>query len=187
MSRRVVLIGGVVAAVAAVAAVVIFVLPSGSASASAATVDHVADRADRGSEKVLAQRDWGDGSLVLVGYARRGVRRLGLAFASKGLRGWKVGSYTEEPVEPDDVVVGSLLVASSAGGGGQPAWSAAVGELIDARIDRVEVKWSSGEKTIAPRTGSAYLVVQKGTTKAVEARYLADDGAEVAKVPVSGS
>ncbi len=186
MLRKALLVGATVVVVALVAGVAIFVLPSRSDSASDATIDHVSGRGAGGSAKVLAQRDWGEGSLVLVGYESEGVRRLGLAFASKGIRGWRVGSYTEEPIEPDDVVVGSLLVASSAGSGSaEPAWSAAMGELIDSRIDRVEVGWATGEKALAPRTGEAYLVVQKGRTKVLEVRYLADDGSEVAKVPVS--
>jgi hypothetical protein len=187
MSRRTLLtVGSVVASLAALAAVLLFIVaPSGGATADRAALDHVGGRADRGSAKVLARQDHGDGELVLVGYDRRGVRRLGLAFAAKQLRGWRVQSYTEEPVEPDDVVVGSLLVATSRGGSGQPAWSAAVGELLDRRIDRVQIKWANGDKSIAARTGDAYLVVERGTTRAVEARFLDKDGTEIANVPVS--
>ena len=175
----------VVAVLVLVGAGVLFVaLPPGADSASAAAVEHVEERSDRGSAKVLTQQDWGEGQLVLVAYERRGVKRLALAFASDELRGWRVTSYTEETAEPDDVVVGSLLIASSDGGDGQPAWSAAVGQLIDDRIDRVEIKWASGESSLAPRVSDAYLVVQKGKTTAREARYLAKDGAEIAKVPV---
>src|SRR5688572_1617049 len=135
MSRRLLLIiGGSVVAIAALAALYLFVIaPGGEDSAQAATLEHVSDRADGGSAKVLTQHDWGEGQLVLVGYDRRGVRRLGIAFAAEGFRGWKVTSYTEETVEPDDVKVGSLLVASSDGGAGQPPWTAAVGELLDSR------------------------------------------------------
>lgn len=185
MRRRAVLIGATVVVVLALAGVgAIAFSRQGEDSAEAAVLDHVAERADTGTSKTLAQQKWGNGQLVLVGYERNGVRRLGLAFSSKGFGGWRVGSYTEESVEPDDVVVGSLLVASSEGGEGQPAWSAAVGELIDSRIDRVEVKWASGESGFGPRTGDAYLVVEEGTTIALEARYLSKDGAEIAKVPV---
>jgi hypothetical protein len=181
MSRKVLLI--VTAAVIAViaAGAVFFVLGRGSGDAEEAVVEHVEERGS--GARVLAQQDWGDGQLVLVGYDRRGVRRLGLAFAAKGLLGWKVGSYTEETVEPDDVVVGSLLIASSEGGDGQPAWTAAVGELTDTRIERVEVTWASG-KSVGPRNGEAYMVVERGNTTATEVRYLAENGQEIARVPV---
>ena len=186
VSRRIGLVAASIVAVLALAgAVVAFVvIPPGEASTQAATLEHVDDRSDAGTAKILTQQDWGEGQLVLVAYERRGAKRLGLAFAAEQLRGWRVTSYTEESVEPDDVVVGSLLVASSAGGQGQPPWSAAVGQLIDDRIDRVEIRWASGESSFAPRVSDAYLVVQEGTTTALEARYLAKDGAEVARVPV---
>lgn len=187
MSRRGVVIGlSAVTVLVALACVFLFIIaPSGGNSATDAALDHVTGRADRGTAEVLARRDHGEGELVLVGYDRRGVRQLGIAFASKQLRGWRVGSYTEEPVEPDDVVVGSLLVASSAGGSGQPAWSAAVGELLDRRIERVQITWANGTKTVGARTGDAYLVVEGARTRAVQARYLDKDGTEIAKVPVS--
>jgi hypothetical protein len=187
MSRRTVLTTLSVVAVVVIASVVLLfvVAPAGAGSASGATLDHVAERSDRDSAEVLASRDWGEGELVLVGYDRDGVRRLGLAFASEALRGWRVDSYTEEPVEPDDVVVGSLLVASSSGGGGQPAWSAAVGELLDKRVDRVEIVWRDEEESVGPRTGDAYLVVRRGQTRARKARFLSDEGAEIATVPIS--
>ena len=187
MSRRgvVIALSAVTALVAAALVFLFIVAPSGGSSPTDAALDHVGGRADRGSAKVLARRDHGEGELVLVGYDRQGVRRLGLAFASKQLRGWRVQSYTEEPVEPDDVVVGSLLVASSQGGAGQPAWSAAVGELLDRRIDRVQITWANGTKSMSDRTGDAYLVVEQERTRAVEARYLDDKGTEIAKVPVS--
>lgn len=184
-SRLLLIIGTVVAVLTIVAAAALFVvIPPGEGSPQAAALEHVADRGDRDSAKVLTQQDWGKGQLVLVGYENRGAKRLGLAFADEQTRGWRVSSYTEETVEPDDVVVGSLLIASSEGGSGQPAWSAAVGELLDKRIDRVEIRWASGESSFGPRVGDAYLVVEKGTTTALEARYLAKDGTEVAKVPV---
>lgn len=185
MSRRIILLaGGTVAVLAAAAALFLFVIaPSGADSPPAAVLDHVRDRADASSAKVLTQHDWGEGQLVLVAYEGHGVRRLGLAFAAEALRGWTVRSYTEESVEPDDVVVGSLLIASSEGGDGQPAWTAAVGELIDSRIDRVEIGWE-GSKSVGNRNNDAYLVVEKGTTTATEARYLGKDGEEIARVPV---
>lgn len=187
MSRRTVLTAASVGAVviASVLVLLLVVAPAGANSASDAALEHVGGRSDRDSAHVLANQDWGDGQLVLVGYDRRGVRRLGLAFASEALRGWRIDSYTEEPVEPDDVVVGSLLVASSSGGSGQPAWSAAVGELLDKRVDRVEIEWRDGDETIAPRTGDAFLVVRSGQTRARKARFLSDAGAEIATVPIS--
>jgi hypothetical protein len=188
MSRnRILLIVGTVVAVIGLAAVALLVVaPAGAGSAEAAAIAHVEDRGDSGTSKLLTQRDWGDGQLVLVSYEKSGVKRLGLAFAAERFRGWRVDAYTEETVEPDDVRVGSLLIASSEGGSGQPPWSAAVGELIDDRIDRVEVTWAGqSEPAFAPIVNDAYLVVQRGTTEAVEARYLSEDGAEIAKVPVS--
>jgi hypothetical protein len=187
MSRRALGIAlSALAVVVVIAVAFLFVVaPSGGETATDGTLDHVAGKADTGTAEVLARQDWGDGELVLVGYDRRGVRRLGIAFAAKQLRGWRVQSYTEEAIEPDDVVVGSLLVASSPGGEGQPAWSAAVGELLDKRIDRVEIRWTNGEKSYGSRNGDAYLVVERGETKALEARYLDDEGTEIATVPVS--
>lgn len=187
MRRRLVLIvGGVLAALVGLAVVFLFVvMPAGASTSTGAVIEHLAERGDRGSTKVLTQRDWGDGQLILAGYERRGVRRLGLAFAVETFRGWRVASYTDEPVEPDDVVVGSLLVASSAGGKGQPPWSAAIGELLDARIDRVEVKWSSGATSFGPRVNDSYLVVEKGRSVALEARFLSKESDEIAKVPIS--
>jgi hypothetical protein len=186
MSRKPILVAGAAIAVLVAAAVVfLFVIaPAGSDTAQAATLDYVSDRADDGTAKVLTQQDWGDGQLVLVAYDRRGVRRLGLTFAAEQMRGWRVRSYTEESVEPDDVVVGSLLIASSEGGDGQPAWSAAVGELTDSRIDRVEIQWGNGDKSLGPRVDAAYLVVQRGSTTAKQARYLTEGGAEIAAVPI---
>lgn len=181
------MVGSIVAFAAIAIVVLTVVAPSGAGSASDAALAHVSGRGDAGTGQVLTQQDWGDGQLVLVSYERQGAKRLGLAFASKQLRGWRVGAYTEESVEPDDVVVGSLLIASSDGGGGQPAWSAAVGELIDSRIDRVEIKWATGETTMAPRVNDSFLVVEEGTTNALEARFLADDGSEIAKVPVGSA
>jgi hypothetical protein len=147
-------------------------------------LDRVSERADDDSAKVLAQQDWGGGRLVLAGYDRRGERRLAIAFVQDALRGWRVRAYTEEVVELHDVVVGSLIVASSEGGSGQPAWSVAVGELEDPRIRRVEVKWTSGETSTGERSGDAYIVTQADETEATVVRYLAEDGTEVARVPV---
>jgi hypothetical protein len=186
MRRRVLFVGSAVIFLALLAGVFLVVAPAGSGSAQGAALHHVRDRADRGTATVLASRAWGDGRLVLVGYQMRGVRRLGLAFAAKQIRGWRVSSYTEKAVEPDDVVVGSLLVAMSGGGKGQPPWSAAVGELIDSRIARVQIHWASGATSTAPRTDDAYIVVERDITEALEARYLSRSGSEIARVPVAG-
>src|SRR5581483_11579031 len=134
---------------------------------------------------VLAKQDWGSGQFVLVGYDKNGERKLGLAFVAHGPRGWKVGSYTEETTDKTDIVIGSLLLASSEGGAGQPAWSAAVGELGDPRVARVEVTWSNGESSVGTRAGDAYIVTEKGTTTATSARYLSKTGVEIAKVPIN--
>ena len=188
MNRTRWIVVAVVVVLIAAAGVFLFVVaPAGSSTAGDAAIAHVKENADPGTAKVLAQQQWGDGSLVLVGYDRRGARRLGLSFADEGIRGWRIASYTEKQVEPDDVVVGSLLVAHSGGGKGQPAWSAAVGELVDTRIDRIQVKWSTGQPGLAPATGKAYLVVSRGSANANEVVYLAKDGTEIARVPVSAS
>lgn len=186
MPRRTVLLAlGSGAAIIALALVALFVVfPSGASSADAAVLDRVSKADDAGSAKVLLKQDWGSGQLVLVGYVRRAERKLGLAFVSHTPRGWRLGSYTEETTERSDVVVGSLLLASSEGGAGQPAWSAAVGELGDPRIDHVEIAWSNGQTSVGSRVKDAYLVTEKGTTAADSARYLAKDGTEIAKVPI---
>lgn len=169
------------------AAVLMFVVfPSGSDSASAAMLAHVEDRADDGSARVLVEQEWGDGQLVLARYETGGTTQIGLGFAAESTRGWRITSYTEQPADPDDVAVGSLLVAQSPGGSGQPPWSAAVGELSDGRIDRVEVIWSDGQTTSGSRSNDAYLVVTEGDADPQTTRYLTADDTEIAKVPVTG-
>lgn len=179
-------IGGGIALVVVVAVIAVLVVGTGAGSANEAFVTHVDEDADDGSAAALASREWGDGRLVLVGYDRGGERVLGLGYAGDGLLGWQVASYTEEQVEPDDVVVGSLLVASAPGGSGQPAWSAAVGEIADSRVDQVEVTWANGDTSTGERTDDdAYIVAAEGETEAMQARYLAADGTEIAQVPVA--
>ena len=185
MRRRLVL--GIITAlilVAGAAAALFIVFPAGADTAEGAVLDHIDERADANSARVLADREWGEGRLVLAGYARSGERRLGVAFATEGRRGWHVGAYTDRLVQPTDVVIGSLVVARSEGGKGQPAWSAAAGELGDPRIEKVEIRWASGDTSSADRTNDAYLVVQRGSTTALDARYVTDDGTEIAKVPI---
>jgi hypothetical protein len=189
MPRRVVfLVGGTALAIIAVALVALFVVfPSGGSTADAAVLARVGKipRATNGS--VLAKQDWGKGQLVLAGYGRSGQRRLGLAFVTHSARGWRLGSYTDQAADRTDIVIGSLLVASSEGGAGQPAWSAAVGELTDTRVSRVEVTWSNGEATVGSVVNRAYIVTEPGTTMAKQARFLAKDGTEIAKVPINQS
>jgi len=186
--RSVLLVGGAALAIIALALLALFVFfPAGAATADGVVLDRVPKTADAGTPRILAKQDWGKGQLVVVGYNRQTERKLGLAFVSHGARGWRLASYTEETTDKTDVVVGSLLVASSEGGAGQPAWSAAVGELSDPRIARVEVTWSNGQSSVGVRVNNAYLVTESGTTAAKSARYLAKDGAEIAKVPISSS
>lgn len=173
----VVVIGG-----AAVLAFVVF--PPGADSPEAAMLAHVEDKADDATARVLVEQPWGDGELVLARYEAGGETRLGLGFTIEQIRGWQVASYTEQPAEPEDVAVGSLLVARSPGGKGQPAWSAAVGELSDARVDRVEVEWGTGGKASGDRRNDAYLIVVEGDAEPEFARYLTSDNTEIAKVPV---
>src|SRR5687768_10930262 len=102
------------------------VFPVGSQSPSEAVLEEIREKADGGSARVLIEEPWGDGELVLAHYESGEEGHLGLGFAIRRGRGWKVTAYTEQAAEPDDVTVGSLLVATSGGGRGQPAWAAAV-------------------------------------------------------------
>jgi len=184
-TRRVVLGVAVLAAVAAVLLFVVF--PSGAGSVEEAAVDRVSERADEGSARAAARFEWGGGELVLIAYERDGERRLGIAYVQDALRGWRVRAFTEEAVESNDIVVGSLIVAQSAGGGGAPSWSVAAGQLEDPRIQRIEVKWASGGTSSAERTEDSYLVTQEGETDALEVKFIADDGTEIATVPVENT
>jgi hypothetical protein len=187
MPRRVVLlVGGAAAAIIALALIALFVIfPGGAPSSDAAVLDRVGQISGAAAPSVLVKTDWGDGQLVLIAYNRGAARRLGLAFVAHGARGWRLGSYTEETTDRTDIVVGSLLLASSEGGAGQPAWSAAVGELTDPRIARVEVTWSNGGVSVGSRVNNAYIVTEPGTAAARTARFLAKDGTEIAKVPIN--
>lgn len=179
-------VAGVAAAIVAVAlVVVVFLRPGGADSPNEAIADRIGERADS-APKILVNREWGEGRLVLASYESGDEHRLALAFAIQQ-SGWRLAAYTEETVGSDDVGVGSLLVTSHEGGTGQPAWSAAAGELSDDRIERVEIRWASGSVTSAPRTNGAYLVLSPGTTTPLEARYLGRAGIEIAKVPIEGS
>lgn len=184
--RFLAMIAGVAVAIAAVALVVVlFLRPGGADSPSEALADRIGERADE-APRILVNREWGEGRLVLASYDTGDDHQLALAFAIQQT-GWRLAAYTEESVKPDDVGVGSLLVTSHEGGTGQPAWSVAAGELSDDRIERVEIRWASGSVTSAPRTNDAYLVLSPGTTTPLEARYLGRAGIEIARVPIEGS
>jgi hypothetical protein len=189
MRRRRAVVGAAVAlAIVAAAVLYLFVVsPAGAGSAQEAVTKRIGDRADRNSTRVLVKRDWGDGQLVLAGFSRRAERRLALAFAIERGRGWHVVAYTERTAMVSDVVVGSLLVASSSGGSGQPAWSAAVGELNDPRVKTVEVSWMSDGTSSAERTNDSYLVVHRGRVSPRAARYLDGERTEIASVPIDTS
>jgi len=189
MRRRLIWIigAGLLVAVAAALVAVFVVLPGGAASADAAIIERMEDRADADTPRVLYNEKWGDGRLVLAAYRRGEELRLALGFVIEQSKGWRLAGYTEETVKSDDVGVGSLLVASSEGGTGQPPWSVAAGHLVDKRVKRVEVRWASGEVSAGPRRKNSYLVIQEGTTTPLEARYVAEDGTEIAKVPIESS
>lgn len=174
----------VVIALVAVGAVLFVLFPAGQDTAVDAALAEVRSREGARDAAVLAERAWGEGTLVLVGSGGRTDRRLALVFAIERSRGYRAASYTSERADTSDVKVGSLLLATSAGGSGQPAWSAAYGELADDRITRTEIVWRDDGKTSADREGLAYLVVREGEVEAATARYLDEDGTEIAAVPV---
>jgi hypothetical protein len=185
--RRRVVVGALTAVLAIVAAAVVYLFvlaPAGANSAEAAVGQRIGSHADANSTRVLVKRKWGDGELVLAGFAHRAERRLALAFVIER-RGWHVSAYTERTAQVSDVVVGSLLIARSTGGSGQPAWSAAVGELNDPRVRTVEVSWSSGDPSSGQRENDAYLVVRRGRAEARQARYLDAERVEIARVPIA--
>jgi hypothetical protein len=169
-----------------VAILVYVLLPSGASTAVAAATNPVRSRADSGTVKVLVTRAWGSGELVLVGFDHGGVRMLRLTFAAHGSRGWRDAASTEQRADLNDVAVGSLIVARSDGGKGQPPWTVAAGELGDRRIHRVQIRWTDGTTTTDVRRNDAYLVVRRGLLTASAVRYVAANGAEIAKVPISG-
>ncbi|HVE91141.1 MAG TPA: hypothetical protein VNE62_02420 [Actinomycetota bacterium] len=173
--------------VAAIAATLLAVSPAGEDDAVAAARAALGDDVGRGTARTIAQQKWGEGRLVVTRYSdRKGDRRLAIAFAIDSGRGWRA-TGTSERAALDDVGVGSLLVSSSQGGAGQPSWTAAFGEAMDPRIRAVEMTWSDTTTTAAGLRGPAYLVVRRGVDTAKLARYLAEDGSEVAKVPVGPS
>jgi hypothetical protein len=189
MRRRLIWIigAGVLAVIAAVLIVVFLVLPGGEPSANAAILERMENRADADTPRILNGQEWGDGRLILAAYRTGEDLTLALGFVVSDGSGWRLAGYTEEGVKSNDVGVGSLLVASSEGGPGQPPWSVAAGHLVDTRVKRVEIRWASGDVSAAPRRKNSYLVVQRGTTTPLQARYLGDDGIEIAKVPIEGS
>jgi hypothetical protein len=174
------------ALVLAVLAVTVIVWrPAGDTDAAAAARGPLEDRARRGSLRVPIVRRWGHGALTLAVFDdRSGSRRVAFGFAIDRGRGWRLVASTERAVNLTDVSVGSLLVTTSSGGTGQPAWTAVYGEVGDARIATVEVRWDAGAPTAAERRRNAYLAVRSGVHKPLLARYLAANGSEVAKVPI---
>jgi hypothetical protein len=181
---HVLLIGGAVAFIAALALLVVLIVRTGAApTANAAVLERIEKKADPRSARILVNRSWGEGRFVLARYQQGPKRRLALGFVLEQGGGWRLTAYTEKTVKLDDVGVASLLVASSEGGPGQPAWSAAAGEFGKGG-SRVEIRWASGDVAAAARINSAYLVLQAGTTTPLEARYLAEDGREIARVPI---
>ena len=174
--------------VVSVAATVIVTRPVGTRDAEAAVIGELEDRAASGTTEIVDQRAWGQGRLVVGGWLdTSGARYLGLTFVIDRGRGWIVAGSTSDEVTSGDVGVGSLLVASSPGGAGQPAWSAAYGELSDDRVERVEVTWADDTMTSDDRSGDGYLIARTGVVDAREVRYLDAEGAEVARVPVPDS
>lgn len=165
------------------AGAVIVGAPAGLPSAEDVVLNATANDA-MSEPEVLVDRDWGDGRLLVVGFeGTDGRRHLAVTFAIDHGRGWRLGGYTEQQAQGDDVRVGSLLVATSEGGEGQPPWTAAYGELSDDRITRVEIVWD-GETTAATLVDRAYLSVREGRDPPATVRYRSDDGEEIAEVPV---
>ena len=189
MRRRLIWIigAGVLAALAAALVIVFLVLPGGEPTANAAILERLENRADADTPRVLNSQEWGDGRLIVAAYKTGKELTLALGFVVEEGGGWRLAGYTEENVSSNDVGVGSLLVASSEGGPGQPPWSVAAGHLVDKRVKSVEIRWASGDVSASPRRSNSYLVVQRGTTTPLEARYLGDEGVEIAKVPIEGS
>ena len=67
------------------------------------------------------------------------------------------------------------------------AFPATAGQLEDPRIQRIEVKWASGGTSSAERAEDSYLVTQEGETDALEVKFIADDGTQIATVPVENT
>lgn len=189
MRRRLIWIigAGVLAVLAAVLVIVFLVLPGGAPTANAAILERLETRADADTPRVLNSQAWGDGRLILAAYRTGRELTLALGFVVEDGGSWRLAGYTEENVNSNDVGVGSLLVASSEGGTGQPPWSVAAGHLVDRRVRSVEIRWASGDVSAAPRRRNSYLVIQRGTTTPLQARYLGEEGIEIAKVPIEGS
>lgn len=171
-------------AVAIAAIVVIAVRPYGDADGKTAAVN-ASLNAGESMPTVLIDKPWGDGLLVLVasGDAVR-TRRLSLSFVIDDGRGWRVVKRAVQTADRSDVSVGSLLLATSTGGPGQPAWSAAFGELGVDGIQSVEITWNDATSTRDVRVGGSYLVVRTGAHSGISVRYLDAAGGELAVVPV---
>lgn len=177
-----------VAALIAAAVVLAFVVfPSGADTPLRAATSDLQSKADQDTVRILVTQRWGEGEMVLARFDRRGRRMLRLAFASKGTRGWRRAGATEKRADLTDVAVGSMLVARSAGGKGQPEWSAAAGELGDRRIQRIEIRWTTGKVTTGVRRNDSYLIVEGGSLAVASVRFLTANGTEIATVPVGRS
>ncbi len=188
-NRLVWMIGGGILILGLVAVVVGSVVAGGGASsANLAMLDKISSSAASRTPRILVNHGWGEGRILLAAY-RRSNKDLTLAvgFVRESGGGWKVENYTEEKVTSNDVKVGSLVVVSSEGAEGQPPWSVAAGHLVEPRIGLIEIRWASGDVSRATRKNNAYLVIQAGTTTPLEARYLANDGTEIARVPLEGT
>lgn len=179
--------GAAVAALMLLGAAVAALLarPPSYPNPGAAVRAHVASLARASTIRVIGPVPWGDGAVVAAAYDARSGRRLTVAFVRHGPRGWHVAEAATQAGEITDVTVGSLLVTSSRGGPGVPRWTAVYGEVGDARIAKVEIRWLDGPPAAVTVTDGVYLVVRGGGTVPVDARFLGSDGVEIAVVPVA--
>lgn len=156
------------------------VYPDAKTAAVQASLD-----AQESMPSVLIDQPWGKGTFVVIGSGDPvTVRRLSLSFVAPQRGGFKVVKRASQTAARTDVTVGSLLLASSPGAEGQPAWSAAFGEIVDPAIATISVMWGDGTATQAPKNSTSYLVVRAGVHAAISVRYLDASGAERAVVPV---
>ncbi|HVL81788.1 MAG TPA: hypothetical protein VM840_09375 [Actinomycetota bacterium] len=183
--RQTVLVAATALVVTAVALAFLALRPLGAATPTEAATRYESESG--AAARVLTDREWGEGRHVLVRTRRGGRTYLSLSFVADTGRGWRVVRRAVEESDPSDIVVGSLLLASAPASDGQPAWTAAFGELSHPDIAVVEILWADGTSGRSDRTGDAYLVVAPGSRTAIEARFLDPQGVEVARVPASGA